>query len=860
MPMSNSRRQSLRRWLSVIVFAVIGALILEFSLAVGSHYIRHVPLFPERCAAWLLPFGIFGVLLAMAIVATEPIRYRAAHLRRLHLYPPLWISVVLGIGVAYILDAAIQSYASGFVPSWRRLDVLLPLAGIALIGAVAVAIRQPRWRHDQPSEPITSPPSPLTWNIIREWSQREEALTQGPDLLRHEPIANRIHDALVDSQEPTIALIGPIGCGKTSILNMVRQRLRNVSDVSVVIADVNFWSMPRAEDAPRIVLERAIDALNEVVDTQALKGLPETYLRILTAEPTGTIAKILGKPPVTDAAAALSRLTPVLEAIDTRLLVVIEDAERATHPFETTHVERLLWTLRNIRNVSFILSFDPERARFDYTKLCDQIERVPRLTVEFVEDILAPAYEHWRTPRKGHIDPLLATRKDRLGLTSVMSPIVRYTRRTHGNSVADAITDLLTSPRDLKHFIRDVDRAWEPLQGEVELDDLIVLTVLRHAAPNVFDFVVANIEAARSESHRDDALAGDAEKTVTARWQDLRDSLSNGARIQILVDALQLPKLRSDLPVPTQLLPQGIRNDGPVDYLDRILAGRIPPSEIRDQQVLADIEAWKASGTQIMLQRLLSSAAESERYVGIWEHYAYRITDSQLLDIASRSTASVLRNQGSKASMQIPAMIALWRRCTRRVPCPARTDWLIEQIRLVLPASLGFANDLFYYWASVPNGNVTEEERNQARFALVKRARESFVTAEALLASVGPGHDCALTNLVHPPPTDEPPDPVATDSWGWLVPHIVGAAKADEDRIVPDVAILVGDTASDARLDRFEKRYELKRERMAEFFGDWTEEVLRILAAYRGDEEWAVLAREESKNWIHEKSKGSDDK
>ena len=856
MIISNSCRQSLQRWFSVIAFAVIGASILEISLAVGWHYIREVPLLPDWFTTWFAPFSIFGTVLALAIVATEPTRFRAAHLRWLHLFPPRWISVVLGIGVASILDCALQYLELVLIPSWRRPDVLLPLTAIV---AIAVALRQPRWRHHPPPEAITSRAIPLTWNIIREWSQREEALTKGPDLLRHEPIADRIHDALLDSQERTVALIGPIGCGKTSILNMVRQRLRNGSDASVVIADVNCWSMPRTADAPRIALERVIGALNEVVDTQALRGLPETYLRILMAEPTGTIAKILGKPPATDAAAELGRLTPILEAIDTRLLLVIEDAERAMHPLETRHVERLLWTLRNVEGVSFILSFDPERARFDYTKLCDQIERVPRLTVELVEDILGPAYEHWRAVREGHIDPLPEARKDRLGLKSVTNPFVLYTRRTHGDSVADAITDLLTSPRALKHFIRDVDRAWESLQGEVELDDLIVLTALRHGAPTAFDFVVTNVDAARSESHEGDALAGDAEKTVTARWTDLRNSLSNPAQIQILVDALELPKLRSGRPVPIQALPQGIQNDGPVDYLGRILAGRILPSEIRDQEVLADIEAWEKSGAPQMLQRLLTPTAESDRYVDVWERYAYRVSEPQLLDIATLSTAAALRHQGAKASMGAPAMIALWRCCKSRVPSGLRTDWLIEQVRRVLPTSLGLANDLFYYWASVSNGSVSEEQRNRARVALVERARESLLTGEALLASLAPEHDYPLTRLVHPPPTDEPEDPVEADGWAWLVPHIIDAARADEERIVPDVAILVGDTAAGIRSGRFEKRYELQRERMADFFGDRTEAMLEILAAYSGNDEWALAAREEARRWSDERSKASAD-
>ena len=854
MTISNSCRQSLRRWRSIIALAVIGAVTFEFSLAVGWYYIREVSLLQDWFAAWFLRIGIFGTLLTLAIVFAEPIRFRARHLRRLHLYPPLWTSVVIGIGCAFLLDAGLQPLEPALIPSWRQLDILLPLTAIA---ALAVALRQPPRRRKSPPEPISSLPIPPTWKIIREWSLREEALTHGPDLLRHEPIADRIHDALIGSQERAIALIGPIGCGKTSILNMVSQRLRNVSGASVVIADINCWSMPRTEDAPRIALEGAIGALNDVVDTQALRGLPETYLRILAAEPTGTIAKTLGNLPTTDAATELRRLTPVLEAIDAKLLLVIEDAERAAHPFETKHLERLLWALRDIPRVTFVLSFDAERAGFDYTKLCDHIERVPPLSVEFVEDMLAPAYEHWRTVKDGHLDPLPDARDDTLGLRRVTHPIVRYSRRLEGTGVADAVTELVTSPRNLKHFIRGVNGAWEALQGEVELDDLIVLTALRHGEPKAFNFILANVDAAKSESNEGDVLAGTAQKTVRARWERLRDSLTNPEAVQILVDALQLEQLTSKSSVGRQSSPQGIHRDGPTDYLGRILAGRIAPGEIRDQEVLGDIADWKTSGTGRMFERLLDSTSESDRYVAVWEHYDGHFTENQLMEIATRLVGEVLSRYGANASMNAPAMLATWRCCKSRVPSAVRTNWLIEKIRLVLPTSLGLANEFFRYWASVPSGNVSEDERNRARGALVEQARVSFVTAKTLLASLGPKHDYALTSLVHPEQTNEPPDPVASNSWGWLVPHIIDAARMDEDRIVPDVITLVLVAAAAIRSDRPYTRYELNREKMAEFFGDQTEAMLDILADHSGNEESTRAAREGARAWIDELSKGS---
>jgi hypothetical protein len=69
-----------------------------------------------------------------------------------------------------------------------------------------------------------------------------------------------------------------------------------------------------------------------------------------------------------------------------------------------------------------------------------------------------------------------------------------------------------------------------------------------------------------------------------------------------------------------------------------------------------------------------------------------------------------------------------------------------------------------------------------------------------------------LTRLIYPPPTDEPPDTISFDEWGWLVPIILDAARIDPERILPDLAVLVGDTIHGFRTGQFEQRYKLKRD------------------------------------------------
>jgi hypothetical protein len=193
--------------------------------------------------------------------------------------------------------------------------------------------------------------------------------------------------------------------------------------------------------------------------------------------------------------------------------------------------------------------------------------------------------------------------------------------------------------------------------------------------------------------------------------------------------------------ITTQSSPQGIRNDEPVDYLGRILAGQLLPGEIRDQDVLHAIYEWKTSRAGGMISNLESATQDSEQYVKVWEHYATRrFSNDELIEVAQMLIADLLARDRADAAMEHPAMLAIWRRCGR-INRDSRTEWLVEQIRSVLPISLGFATDLFQYFGSTRHGIVGFEHRAQLRAAVVDSAHATFTDAPSLLASFGTVHD-----------------------------------------------------------------------------------------------------------------------
>ena len=235
------------------------------------------------------------------------------------------------------------------------------------------------------------PPSTWSWGQIHDWISANERpiTTDGQDLFGRAPVATRIAEALREGR--SVALLGAFGTGKSSILNLVLAKLRQCSTrtTRTIVARLDVWAVPRPVDAPRVALDQVIDALDHHVDTLGLRGLPITYQRLVAALPVRNISRVLGLQTQGDSLAELQRLAPVLEVLNARLVLIVEDVERTTREFDTRHLQRCLWALRGIRHVSFVLACDPDNGpSIDFSKLCDVIELLRPMEYEHVGSIL----------------------------------------------------------------------------------------------------------------------------------------------------------------------------------------------------------------------------------------------------------------------------------------------------------------------------------------------------------------------------------------------------------------------------------------------------------------------------------------
>ncbi len=826
-----SPHPALRRWLWVLNLAVVSAVVFEAVLPVGRTWLRRLPL-PDWYSPWFLLLLAWVALTCLVVLVADSLRLHVRQFRYAHRYPPLWFAIILGVCLA----AGVERLPAPYSPSlknqewqdtWLLAALLSAIVAGLFVGRCMSRVGAPARAPKQPKVPA---PEQFDWKTLSHWLPLEEPASQ--DLFEHLPVARRIAGVLKGGRVEAVALLGGYGSGKSSILNWVRGELSGEKKpTDFVFVEIGGWAFRNPEDAPRVALRRIIDALEPLLDMQAFRGLPQNYQSLIAAEPLGLLKSILNPEPG-EPEDELKRLTPLLEAAGLQLVLILEDVDRAGAGFDTRHLERLFLALRGVDRVSVIVSIDQTHTAIDYHKLCDVIELVPRISPDQVRRLLSRAYHHWLGDWS-FIDTVPdRLRQDRLTLANGDDEVLRYLHAISRDTPVDAITTLLKTPRRLKHFIRNVESTWSDLAGEIDLEDLIVLTALREGAPDVHAFLVDQIDTAR---HKPDEFATGTQ-TVKAAWDKVLESTPHPDSVIALVDTLGILQLRSGKGIGPAEAPQGVRHGEPVDYFRRVLARTLAPGQVRDQEVLSDIPRWKASSDGSMFERLSVRTEPSDQYLRVWEHFAYNFSDAELLQLADELIELELRDNGAASAIDRPGLLSVWRRCMAQLSYDSYAPWLAATVNRVLGVSLHFANDLFSYFSSEKVARLSPEKRLEVRKSFVQAVQATVTSPGALLSRLSAQHPHALYRLILGP-HGERLEPLR--DWTWLGRIIADAVKQDPGAMAPHLVSLVSEFNHRALdpLNQGERapQHLLDLERVKLLFGgDWRD-VLQVVSVAKGE-------------------------
>ncbi len=538
-------------------------------------------------------------------------------------YPPLWVAVLIALGVLC-----------------RKVPMLLWITLFLLVGGLTVVLR---WRdvvallrrfrnvRSQPSDTKHGQAADDFDALLARLRDDSPVDKPALDWFHHDDIARRMADRL-QSGKTTMAVIGPLGSGKSTICKLVEHHLQNTRNVRLI--QVSLWPFDSAEAAVRGILGAVIKELGRHVNVLPLIGLSEDYITAIekTAGTYGGIARMFrGK---SDPEEILQQLSKIACAAGLRLVLWIEDLERFSGgdqleggARDEREVERLgpiralLHLLDNCPEVSIVLSDTSLRSRFDIEKIARFVEQVPQMETESV----------WRRTNLlrerclgGYpvavIDPTAP--EVRQAFVPAQDPFrLRKWLSEFGDlSVFESLVRVLKTPRALKGALRITLEVWEAIPGEIDFDSVLVASGLREARPTLFALVSEHVDLFRN-GLRDPFSHGDRERephAVVDRIDELlkHEDERTAASLRKLLGFL-FPKYTVAVEQkgngPSQnegdkedvSRPQAMFVDGDADYWQRYLAQTRVSEAESDQKALASIVARRSGNVNDLIDRVV---------------------------------------------------------------------------------------------------------------------------------------------------------------------------------------------------------------------------------------------------------------
>lgn len=591
------------------------------------------------------------------------------------------------------------------------------------------------------------------FNTLVQWIRDDREIDKPSlDMFGHDSVARRIVRRLktdINADPPTMAVVGPVGSGKTSIGALVAHHLR--SDRSTCWVSISLWHFNSPDAAARGILDTLVTHMSSHVNTLGLRGLSQDYVSAVAGIPGwwGVLARLLDG--VKQPLSILDRLSAVALSTGIRMVLWIEDFERFSDSRRLLKeqaalrdaerlgpVRALLYMLDRCDCITIIVADTSLESRFDIDKIARFVEHPPRIGVLHAWYLIEKVREHclngWP---KEIIDP--ANPAHRKKLAPPEDPAVfMIGQRMHDDgdpTVPEAIAILLDTPRSLKNALRLTCDTWKTLAGEIDFDDLLIMSVVRVARPRVFSFIDSHIDLFRSGFKRwpqqDDPIkhpSHQAFENLLAEEQTLRQRGAVRCLVRFVFPGLPEEKIIKDTGDEYISRPQGLHVDRHVDYWTRNLSTPVVLNNRSDQAALGAIQTWQQGDPSDLVGRMIDpdKSDQIETFVG-------RFKPSELCRLLE-DVAGVVSEQDAgswKDKRDAPGITSVWRMMNRRPPRDELVAQTVERcMQRFVPVHLPLAHDIYYYYgtrgASTLIPLVTEEQSTRITSSLHDLLVSSF--------------------------------------------------------------------------------------------------------------------------------------
>lgn len=809
----------LRRWLDqlfavVIAIMICGLLQPSFNTVVGS-VINQLSLWP-----------FFGQLLLLIFIASAgwfvlihlgAFRFtRDCYNRNVWLYPATWQFGVIGAAIYSVLFLTFSDAGAAPATKWSSIGIF---CAVVLVGVVFAVIFSRVVNHTEPRlrcaeslsiglEGLSSDPKTLV-----KWLAVEEPIEDvSDDYLDSSTTAQRLARLLRTEKFGTIGLIGPYGCGKSSLINLILNDLQqpNKTDdfVGVIITcRVRAWGIPGGQ-APSIILEQVVDALGQHVDCLSIRQLPGEYRAALSHSGSGILAwieSLLSNPRQPET--VLKRVDEILAAIGKRLVIFIEDLDRNPgSDHDIREVAALLDRLKRLRHLSFIFAVGPEiEASNILVRVCEHTETFQPLPDAAGFAILKAFRDQCRSLFGSDIDPLSeADREKNFGFINELARSVLASLHPDRDELPVALLELLNTPRLLKNVLGRVLRTWQHLHGEIDLDDLLVANAIRTSAPEAFAFIYDNYgrlqRLANGRFNRGDENEKKLQALLKEQWAAVsKILLINSSAVETLMDFL-FPGALGLSYHNSKPHPQQIRFDSGVNYWTRFNAEEVPAHMLRDQDMIKALQAWNVSPASANIRgtSIPNLIYQSEQNATVMEQWGALYLDPVGVRSLALTVVNIaLAEKGATACAEnIPSFISLWRlSLEKRMEPSAHREWAKKMLNDTLRVSLLLAGDIFYYWGSQERGDRETLDTNLRDYMINEMKSLLSLSPDALVRLLSPSSPpWALARMMMLTTKGRMPDGGEIDNgkiWAWFAPVLSAALVQKPAIMLPQIATLM---------------------------------------------------------------------
>lgn len=307
------------------------------------------------------------------------------------------------------------------------------------------------------------------------------------DAFGYYPFAKTLAEAIRKTPSPSgivMALNGPWGSGKSSLLNLIKYDLAQGAHTQPVILEFNpWWFSGKDQLAGQLlaqlhkVLIGESGALRDAGDM--LANYASTISKAVTFSTSipwldlvlTPMLKLFGRKPV-DVPEAKAKISKTLAKADRRVLIVIDDIDRLTPP-EMLEVFKVVKALGDFPNVLYLLSFD-------HAVVADAIASAVSADGQvYLEKIVQAAFE---LPTISQVQ-LNAHFFQEVGKLFSAVPTPDVEPGYFQNVFYDGLEHYLQRPRDIVRIINVLRVTFPAVAGEVNWVDFVALEFLRLFEP-----------------------------------------------------------------------------------------------------------------------------------------------------------------------------------------------------------------------------------------------------------------------------------------------------------------------------------------------------------------------------------------